>query len=104
MSGSAGAFGRPFKYWVRRAALRIIERAPLPVIPKWTVVRGDTVTILSGRSAGKSGKVKAVLRRKNRVVVEGLNLVRPSRWRRRPCFTSLPRRCAAVGDNRAGAA
>ena len=80
MSGAAG--GRPFKYWVRRAALRIIKRAPEPAIPKWNIVRGDNVQILSGRSAGKVGKVKSVIRRKNRVVVEGLNLVRISlAWR-----------------------
>lgn len=69
--------GRPFKYWVRRAALRLVKRAPEPPIPKWHVVKGDMVEILSGRSAGKTGKVKKVLRRKNRLIVEGLNLVRP---------------------------
>lgn len=75
MSGSA-AFGRPFKSWVRRAALRVTRRAPLAPIPKWHILPGDQVQILSGRSAGKTGKVKSVLRRKNRVVVEGLNLVK----------------------------
>ena len=73
---SGNALGRPFKYWVRRAALRIIRSAPLAPIPVWDIVRGDTVHVLSGRSAGKTGKVLSVYRRKNRVVVEGLNLVR----------------------------
>lgn len=89
MSGAASAMGRPFKFWVRRAALRIIKRAPEPIIPKWHVVTGDMVQILSGRSAGKSGKVKKVLRRKNRVIVEGLNLVR-----RTERDESTPRRAA----------
>ena len=73
---SSSALARPFKYWVRRAALRIIRSAPLAPIPVWDIVRGDTVHVLSGRSAGKTGKVLSVYRRKNRVVVEGLNLVR----------------------------
>ena len=40
------------------------------------VLPGDTVQLNTGRSKGKSGKVKKVIRSRNRLVVEGLNLVR----------------------------
>lgn len=38
--------------------------------------RNDTVTVLSGKDRGKSGTVRQVLPKKERVVVEGLNLVK----------------------------
>ena len=59
-----------------RAMLRRPRSAPVALIPKWHIVRGDTVAILSGRDAGKTGRVAEVLRHLNRVVVEGRNLVR----------------------------
>jgi transcription antitermination factor NusG len=73
---SGGAFGgiKAFRNYVRKAAIRVVPKKVEP-LPRWTIVRGDTVVVLSGRSAGKSGKVKRVLRRKNRVIVDGLNLV-----------------------------
>lgn len=74
MSGGPAA-AKPFRNWVRRAAIRVIRRPAAPTLP-WTIGRGDLVQVLSGRSAGKQGKVKSVLRRKNRIIVEGLNLVR----------------------------
>ena len=75
MSGGPTAAAKPFRNWVRRAAIRVIRRPVVP-IARWTIGRGDLVEVLSGRSAGKQGKVKKVLRRKNRIIVEGLNLVR----------------------------
>jgi len=35
----------------------------------------DTVIVLSGKDAGKSGKVVKVITDKNRVIVEGINIV-----------------------------
>ena len=66
----------PFKAWARKSALRVIHRAPIAPIPKWRIVTGDLVYIRSGRSGGLTGKVKAVLRKSNRVVVEGANFVK----------------------------
>jgi large subunit ribosomal protein L24 len=37
---------------------------------------GDTVVVVSGKDKGKTGKVKRVLREEDRVVVEGINLVK----------------------------
>jgi len=41
------------------------------------VKKGDTVLVLSGNDKGKTGEVTEVMPRKERVVVEGVNL----RWR-----------------------
>jgi large subunit ribosomal protein L24 len=38
--------------------------------------KGDTVVIISGKDKGKTGKVMRVLREDDRVVVEGINLVK----------------------------
>ena len=46
---------------------------------KWKILRGDTVIITTGKDAGETGTVTKVIRDDTfpRVVVEGLNLVRP---------------------------
>jgi len=38
--------------------------------------KGDTVVIISGKDKGKTGKVMRLLREEDRVVVEGINLVK----------------------------
>jgi large subunit ribosomal protein L24 len=43
---------------------------------KFHVKKGDQVTVISGKEKGKSGKIIAVLTGKNRVVVEGLHLMK----------------------------
>ena len=40
------------------------------------VVKGDTVRVLSGKDAGKEGRVVRVLPEKQRVLVEGVNVVK----------------------------
>ena len=37
---------------------------------------GDTVTVITGSNKGKSGKVLTVLRKENRVVIDGVNIVK----------------------------
>ena len=37
---------------------------------------GDKVVVISGKDKGKSGKITHVLRSENRVVVEGVNIVK----------------------------
>ncbi|XP_068189458.1 large ribosomal subunit protein uL24m [Antennarius striatus] len=39
----------------------------------WTILKGDIVSILAGKDKGKQGKVVQVFRRRNWVIVEGLN-------------------------------
>ena len=37
---------------------------------------GDKVVVISGKDKGKEGKIISVLRNENRVVVEGINIVK----------------------------
>jgi len=43
---------------------------------KFHVKKGDQVTVISGKEKGKGGKIIAVLTKKSRVVVEGLQMVK----------------------------
>jgi len=45
---------------------------------KLHIKRGDTVIVLSGDDKGKSGKILQVLKEKERVLVEGVNMVSKS--------------------------
>lgn len=60
-----------------------------------SVKKGDTVTILKGKDAGKSGKVLRVFPKENKVLVEGLNLFkkhkRPTKQGQKGEMVSLPR-------------
>lgn len=44
--------------------------------PKVHVKTGDTVVVIAGKDAGKKGKVIKVIPSKQRVVVEGINIVK----------------------------
>ena len=43
---------------------------------KFHVKKGDQVTVITGKEKGKSGKIIAILTDKQRVVVEGLQLIK----------------------------
>lgn len=45
-------------------------------MPKVHVRKGDTVLVVTGKSAGKKGKVVSVIPKKDRVIVEGVNTVK----------------------------
>ena len=40
------------------------------------IKKGDTIQVISGNEVGKSGRVIKVFRLRNKVVVEGLNMVK----------------------------
>ena len=42
---------------------------------KLKIKKGDTVKVIAGNDKGKSGKVLEILKAKNRVIVEGVNIV-----------------------------
>ena len=48
----------------------------MKVMSKFHVKKGDDVVVLAGKEKGKSGKVIAVLSKKSRVVVEGLQMIK----------------------------
>lgn len=45
-------------------------------MPKFHVKTGDQVTVIAGKEKGKSGKIIAVLTDKQRVIVEGLHMIK----------------------------
>jgi len=49
---------------------------------KFKLKKEDTVEIISGKDKGKRGRILKILREKNRVVVEGANLVKKAKKRK----------------------
>jgi large subunit ribosomal protein L24 len=49
---------------------------------KFKLKKEDTVEIMTGKDKGKRGRILKILRDKDRVVVEGLNIVKKARKRR----------------------
>jgi len=45
------------------------------MIKKLHIKKGDTVFVISGESKGKQGRVLEVLRKKDRAIVEGVNMI-----------------------------
>ena len=43
---------------------------------KTKIKKGDEVMIMRGKNRGKQGKVLQVLRQENRVIVEGMNMIK----------------------------
>lgn len=41
-----------------------------------TIKKGDMIQVIAGREKGKTGKIASILRLKNRVLIDGLNLVK----------------------------
>lgn len=50
------------------------NKKPQVIFKNWSIVRGDTVQVRTGRDRGKVGKVLRVFRKQNFVIVEGVNL------------------------------
>ncbi len=45
-------------------------------MPKLKIRRGDVVQVISGKDKGTTGKILSIDRQKERVVVEGINMVK----------------------------
>ena len=45
-------------------------------MPKFHVKKGDEVVVLAGKEKGKQGRVIAVMTKKSRVIVEGLQMIK----------------------------
>ena len=57
------------------ATANMKERKPLH-LAKLHVHKGDTVLVLAGKDRGKRGKVLSTMPRDNKVIVEGINMVK----------------------------
>jgi large subunit ribosomal protein L24 len=51
-------------------------------VHKFKIKKDDTVQVIAGKDKGKRGRILKVLRDKDRVVVEGLNIVKKAMKRR----------------------
>ena len=49
---------------------------------KFKIKKEDTVEVISGKDKGKRGRVLKIMRDKNRIVVEGANIVKKAKKRR----------------------
>ena len=47
----------------------------LDLIHRWHIYKGDTVQVMAGKCKGQQGIVTEVLRKKNRIVIGGVNMV-----------------------------
>ena len=56
-------------------AVRAKEKKPLH-LAKMNIKKGDTVLIITGKDRGKQGVVSRAMPQDNKVIVEGLNLVK----------------------------
>ena len=54
----------------------------LEVVHKFKLKKEDTVEIISGKDKGKRGRILKIIRNKDRVVVEGANLVKKAKKRK----------------------
>jgi large subunit ribosomal protein L24 len=52
------------------------------LIHKFKIKKDDTVQIIAGKDKGKRGRILKILRDKDRVVVEGANIVKKAQKRR----------------------
>jgi len=68
---------------MRRLVYRDLERGKRRAVPRarprMHITKGDLVVVISGEEKGKRGKVLRALPRKQRVVVEGVNIVKRHR-------------------------
>jgi len=55
-------------------AKRKINKKSVPC--RYHIKKGDTVVVLAGKDRGKTGTVKAVLRKQGKAVVEGINIIK----------------------------
>jgi len=65
--------------------------------PNLKVRKGDTVIVLSGKNRGERGVVERVLREQQRVVVEGLNIIKRHTKPRPPANPQAANRQQSLG-------
>ena len=54
---------------------RVKPNKPFQVrFPTWTIWKGDEVILRSGKDKNKTGKVTRVFRKKNAVIIDGINV------------------------------
>ena len=46
---------------------------------KYKIKKGDTVIVLAGKDKGKSGNITSIIKEKDRVLVQGINIIKRHR-------------------------
>jgi ribosomal protein L24 len=64
------------KRWNARVLTKQARKAQGNLVERWKIFRGDQVMVNSGKDRGQVGTVTKVFRKENRLIVEGLNLVK----------------------------
>ena len=62
--------------WNARVLTKQARKAQGNLVERWKIFRGDQVMVNSGKDRGQVGTVTKVFRKENRLIVEGLNLVK----------------------------
>lgn len=57
-------------------ATKQIQKKPLHLANKMKIKKGDTVLVIAGKDRGKEGIVSRAMPQANKVIVEGLNIVK----------------------------
>jgi large subunit ribosomal protein L24 len=55
-----------------------------------SIRRNDTVVVLTGKDRGKTGQVRSVLTKKNRVIVDGVNMIKKHQRPTQQAGTAVP--------------
>lgn len=50
------------------------NKKPQVIFKNWSILRGDTVQVRTGKDRGKVGKVLKVYRKQNFIIVDGINM------------------------------
>jgi transcription antitermination factor NusG len=58
-----------------RTMMRLPDRKPVFDTHRWNIVRGDEVHVIQGPQSGQQGKVLKIMRKSNRVIIDGVNMV-----------------------------
>jgi|TARA_B110000977_G_scaffold129249_1_gene164837 large subunit ribosomal protein L24 len=64
------------KRWNARVLTKQARKVQSDLIERWKIYRGDQVMVNAGKDRGQVGVVTKVFRKENRMIVEGLNLVK----------------------------
>ena len=64
------------KRWNARVLTKQARKVQGDLIERWKIYRGDQVMVNAGKDRGQVGVVTKVFRKENRMIVEGLNLVK----------------------------
>ena len=64
------------KNWAARILTKQARKVQNNLIERWRIYRGDQVMVVAGKDKGQVGTESKVYRKENRLLVEGLNLVK----------------------------